>query len=254
MLLEDDTIPTASGWGAQLSEVLSAAAGTAYENVTLRQLLGMQSGLASNPPNWFVYQQQDPQGTRQSHRAAATTTALPSTPQSVPGSTYLYSNWGYTVAGHILEAHSGMLWEDLLRVRLFQPLGIWLDSDPTTFAGAPRDDASPFGHSGDAQTPCDPDTNGIQCDNPAALGPAGTFSGPVAAMAAYLAWHVRCHNGDHVPGLLLPAQCRTLHTPANASISEYGFGWSCYQRSWRGATNWRAFTPEPTHMIITTPG
>jgi CubicO group peptidase (beta-lactamase class C family) len=135
--------------------------------------------------------------------------ALLSTPTSVPGTAYCYSNWAYVVAGHILERTTGRLWEDLIVEKLFRPLGMTSLQRNTTF-GIPRGLQDARGHSGVSPLiPCD-------CDNPAVLGPAGTFSGPTAAMALYLSWHVACHNGNHNNRLLSQEACRKLHTPVSS--------------------------------------
>jgi hypothetical protein len=88
---------------------------------------------------------------------------------------------------------------------------------------------------GNDQTPCNPSTSSYKCDNPSVMAPAGTFSGPVAAMAAYFSWHIRCHNGDDANPLILSQNaCQELHQPADPSLGEYGYGWICTSRPWAG--------------------
>merc|ERR1719461_1838935 len=79
-------------------------------------------------------------------------------------------------------------------------------------------------------TPCDP--RQYACDNPPIAGPAGTFSGTSRAFSAYLAWHLRCHRGEDRTNILSTQGCRTLHSPADARISQYGYGWFRLNRSW----------------------
>eukprot|EP00931_Biecheleriopsis_adriatica_P075607 TRINITY_DN49430_c0_g1_i1.p1 TRINITY_DN49430_c0_g1~~TRINITY_DN49430_c0_g1_i1.p1 ORF type:complete len:463 (-),score=36.90 TRINITY_DN49430_c0_g1_i1:115-1503(-) len=249
ILIEDGSIP---GWDAALGALLpDLAAGTAYENVTLTQLLGMLSGLAPNPPSWWVYQQQHPNDII-AQRAACTADALASAPQVSPGTAYLYSNWAYLVAGHIIERLSGSSWEELMRVRLFAPLGVHLDEDAAAWTGAPSGPWDPWGHNGDVQTPCNPATSTWGCDNPPILGPAGTFSGPAAATSAYFAWHLRCHNGVLAAAEASPlpqAACRALHKPADSSLSDYGFGWTCVARTWAGGDDSLACTHDGSNTI-----
>jgi hypothetical protein len=191
------------------------------------------SGIPPNPPDWFSYQRQIPNDVR-AQREAASMDALQSTPRHVPGTKYLYSNWGFVLAGHIVEELTDTTWEEVLATRLFEPLDILLNKENvSSFTGAPNNDVAPWGHLGNDQTPCNPSTSSYKCDNPSVMGPAGTFSGPVAAMAAYFAWHIRCHNGDGDNPLILSQNaCQELHQPADPSLGEYGYGWICTSRTW----------------------
>ncbi|CAB9519337.1 beta-lactamase [Seminavis robusta] len=143
---------------------------------------------------------------------------------------------GIIVAGHIVEETTGMTWEAALASLLFEPLGIQLTADPISkMTGAPNNSRDAWGHSKclNFLIPCDPAFPFFECDNPTVYGPAGTFSGPHAAMARYLAFHVACHRGDHDGLLLSQESCQTLHSPANASITTgfgvYGYGWFCIE-------------------------
>ena len=230
ILIEDGTIPS---WESTLGEVIPhEASGSAYENVTLRQLLGCLSGLAYTvPDNFFSYQTKAPTDLREQRRLASID-ALESTPESPPGTAYIYSNWSYLLAGHIIEELTNMLWEEALVTLLFEPLGIELNvNEINSFTGAPNNDIDAWGHSGTKKLdPCNPSTSEVQCDNPPVIGPAGTFSGPVAAMSQYFAFHVSCHKGNHP--LLSEESCKTLHQPADPSFGLFGFGWVCMPREW----------------------
>ena len=140
-----------------------------------------------------------------------------------------YSNWAYVVAGHLIESALDTTWEEALVNRLFKPLGICLDVNDAF--GAPNGPHDPWGHNlhDGSWQPCPP-TNTL-CDNAPVMGPAGTFSGPVYATAAYLAFHVRCHNGEDTSGLLSREACVELHTPVDASIHPYALGWICHGTS-----------------------
>jgi CubicO group peptidase (beta-lactamase class C family) len=235
ILMNDGTIP--NGWDTLLQSILPMATNTAYENVTLRELCGMLSGIPPNPPNPFYYQQMEPTDLRAQRRIAAAD-ALKSLPVHTPGSAFNYSNWGFIVAGHIVEELTDLTWEDNIKTRLFSPLGITL-GDATDFTGAPNNNVDPWGHSGVNENPCNPATSPTMCDLPRVYGPAGTFSGPLAAMAKYFAWHLACHNGSYSNDMasteknLLPQKaCRELHQAANASLAEYGYGWLTEPPGW----------------------
>lgn len=219
-----------NGWNTYLKELLDFAEGTAYEDITLRELVGMISGI---PSTIDLKTLPDHDETLRSQRRAAAIAALQASPVGIPGQVYEYSNYAFLLAGHIIEELTGQTWEDVLADRLFLPLGIELGTRQN-YVGASKSIQDPWGHSGMDLEPCDPTKD--LCDNTPALGPAGTFSGPVHAMARYLSWHMQCHN-DAIPAddtgatnLLSPEACKGLHQPANASVSVYGYGWLCYHR------------------------
>jgi CubicO group peptidase (beta-lactamase class C family) len=183
ILINDGTIP--NGWDTLLQSILPMAMSTAYGNVTLRELCGMLSGIRRDPPNEWYYQQMEPNDVRAQRRLAAAD-ALHSLPIHTPGSAYNYSNWGFIVTGHIVEELTDLTWEDNIKTRLFSPLGITL-GNTTDFTGAPNNNVDPWGHSRVNEIPCNPATSLVMCDSPRLYGPAGTFSGPLAAMAKYFA-------------------------------------------------------------------
>jgi D-alanyl-D-alanine carboxypeptidase len=237
ILIEDGTIGE-SGWETSLSALLPVAQGTSYENVTLRELMGHLSGIASEPTNETVIPDLTSTDIRVNRMAVAKATLL-TPPASTPGTEYLYSNYGYLLAGTIIEELTNATWDEALAERLFLPLGINLGKNPSAWDGAPDNDVDPWGHSGNGQIPCNPSVDENLCENSLWWGPAGRFSGPIAAMARYLSWHVQCHNGaipdgDLSSSLLSQESCQKLHQPVNASISLYGYGWGCYEQDGAG--------------------
>ena len=246
--LEEGILGSNVQWDSTLRDVLPPdlmpTNNSHYMDVTLEQLLGMQSCIPGNPPNagWWVYPRSGKSLFEQ--RADAARDALMSTPTKQPGTAYCYSNWAYVLAGAILEAVTGILWEDMIRNFIFEPILGSKDAVTTHVAfGPPDGESDPWGHLGKTRSdliPCSPfDTtsNPSACDNPAVMGPAGTFSGTGYAMAAYLSWHVRCHNGFDNIGLLSQESCQQLHTPVDSSISNYALGWTCASRSWAAGSN-----------------
>src|SRR4030095_8642317 len=63
-------------------------------------------------------------GTLPQQRLEIDRQALSRPPEIPPDTKYWYSNVGYILAGAVLEHLTGRAWEDLMRERLFQPLGI----------------------------------------------------------------------------------------------------------------------------------
>jgi D-alanyl-D-alanine carboxypeptidase len=208
---------------------------SAYRDVQLRELLSHSSGIPRDPPVlspcWWTWPLQ--LGARRDlrkMRRICAIDALKTDPLFPPGSNFSYSNWGYVVAGYIIEEVTGKLWEKILPTILFEPLGIKLDTTDGSFdsyIGAPPDsDIHYWGHIPILNIPCNPEFPIYRCDTAPVIGPAARFSGPVAAMAQYFAWHIACHNGDHT-SLLSQESCRTLHRPVNWTLGVYGLGWYC---------------------------
>ena len=65
-----------------------------------------------------------PLGTLPQQRLEIARQALSRPPGIPPDTKYWYSNVGYILAGAVLEQLTGRAWEELMRERLFQPLGI----------------------------------------------------------------------------------------------------------------------------------
>jgi len=85
------------------------------EQVTLRDLVIMRTGLA---PHDFVWMENP-------ITRSELVNCLPHLPLALPfRERYQYNNLTPTLAGHIAEVVSGKSWEDLLRERLFSPLGM----------------------------------------------------------------------------------------------------------------------------------
>jgi CubicO group peptidase (beta-lactamase class C family) len=103
----------------------------AWEKVTLRQVLAHRAGLRFEPDglaqvlNELVGRPpRAPLGTLPQQRLEIARQALSRPPGIPPDTKYWYSNVGYVLAGAVLEQLTGRAWEELMRERLFQPLGI----------------------------------------------------------------------------------------------------------------------------------
>lgn len=152
-------------------------------------------------------------------------------PEVAPGTAYLYSNAGFSIAGRMLERAAGQPWEELILARLFRPLG--LTSAGIGVPASPRYLDQPWGHSWNGgPVAVEP---GTAADNPAAIGPAGTVHMTVTDFARYAAAHVR----GELEGLpFLPKErFQELHagTRVNANYL-YAMGWEVVDRPWGGGT------------------
>jgi CubicO group peptidase (beta-lactamase class C family) len=185
-----------------------------YRAVTLEQLLNHRSGAPEHveAPLWNSLW--EPKGVQARRKVLETVFAQP--PQAKPGTQYVYSNFGYALAGHMAETVARKPWEDLMREKLFKPLGM----DSAGF-GAPLDRGTmrqPRGHTKEGE-PVEPTQRGS--DNPPAIGPAGTVHCSVGDWAKFVALHLRGARGE--AKLIKAETFKKLHTPP--SDSSYAMGW-----------------------------
>jgi CubicO group peptidase (beta-lactamase class C family) len=100
----------------------------AWEKITLAQLLGHTSGIPS-----FTELKEFPVWSMSPHTSAEEIALVSDKPlQFEPGSSFHYSNSNYEVLGAVIEKVSGKKYGDLLRERIFDPLGMkdsGLDTD-----------------------------------------------------------------------------------------------------------------------------
>ena len=185
-----------------------------YRNVTLAQLLSHRGGAPGDVDPALWKSLWEPKGVRARRKVLDTVFALP--PRVEPGTQYLYSNFGYALAGHMAEKAAGKPWEDLMREKLFVPLGM-----TSADFGAPPDRGAarqPRGHTTDGR-PVEPTQAGS--DNPPAIGPGGTVHCSVTDWAKFVGLHLRGARGD--AKLLKPDSFKALHTPPEGN--PYAMGW-----------------------------
>src|SRR5439155_775704 len=186
-----------------------------YRNVTLEQLLNHRGGAPGDVDEALWKSLWEPKGAAARRKVLETVFARP--PQVKPGTQYRYSNFGYSIAGHMAETAARKPWEELIRERLFRPLGM----DSAGF-GAPLDRGSvrqPRGHTRAGEV-VEPTQRGI--DNPPAIGPGGTVHCSVGDWAKFVALHLRSARGEPTK-LLKPETFKKLHTPPQGS--PYAMGW-----------------------------
>jgi len=206
-------------WDSTPGEVFPNAAGLAKSplaGVTLMQLLTHRSGL---PPNLKWRLMKD--------RGEVLREAAALKLKAAPGTKFEYSNLGYVLAGHMLEAAFGDTWEDLMRGRLFRPLGMARAGFGGT--GAKGEIDQPWPHLENGRPAPE---NGPAMDNPPVMGPAGVVHAPLVDWALFVAEHLRGAQGR---GVLLKAETyRQLHTPPPGGA--YAGGWGVVDRKWGGGT------------------
>jgi CubicO group peptidase (beta-lactamase class C family) len=212
-------------WDTTVSEVFpELAAGFQSEaaRITVMQLLTHRSGLRANP-NLRDYLGLD--GTKE--RLRLVENELSKRPSHPPGTHYEYSNIGYAIAGAMTEKITGRSWEEALRGRVFEPLGMTSVGFGGTGTAGKID--QPWGHSARG-TPVG--GNGPAMDNPPVLGPAGRIHCTIQDWAKFVADQLRGARGQRA--LLKPETYRILQTPPAGG--DYALGWGVRERGWGGGT------------------
>jgi CubicO group peptidase (beta-lactamase class C family) len=201
-----------------------------YHQVTLQQLLSHRSGLPEDRAPDPVIQQKiwALRGPMIGQRRKFVELVLSQPPAAPPGTQFQYSNAGYVLAGAMCERATGKAWEVLIREYLCAPLG--MTTVGFGMPGSANTVDQPWGHreaaGGTGWVPVAP---GLQADNPAVLGPAGTLHCSLADWGKFASLHLRGEKGDDK---ILPAGAfRFLHTPP---AGEYAFGWLAVDRDWAG--------------------
>ncbi len=191
-----------------------------WRAVTVEQLLTHRGGAPSNlidryPKLWERLVSQEGSPIEQRRALVEEVTRHP--PEVQLGKQYEYSNAGYAIAGAMAEAVTETAWEDLMRTRLFSPLGM-----TSAGFGAPVDTTSldqPRGHDKRGQ-PVEP---GPDADNPPGIGPAGTVHLTVEDWAKYATFHLRGAGGK--ADMLDPETFERLHRPYGNANPLYAMGW-----------------------------
>lgn len=145
-----------------------------YAAVTLEMLLAHRGGVAANIGFFAARGLAGSADSRNlmADRRAYARDILSKAPETLPGSSFGYSNAGYVIAGAMLEAATGQRWEDLIEAWVFEPL----DMETAGFGapGTAETLSQPRGHGGLFPWSRSAVAPGPEADNIPALGPAGT--------------------------------------------------------------------------------
>ncbi len=192
----------------------------ALKKVTITDLLSHRAGLTANLP-WHEF------GTRNlvRERREAARKLLTSPPLSAVGE-YSYSNAGYVVVGSILEKLGKQPWEDLVRKRIFAPLGIRDAGFGGT--GTPGRIDQPWPHLSSGESVGE---NGPATDNAPVMGPAGTCHASVESWSLFLRDQLRGGTGGKA---LLPTPTYDFIQRPHPAGTGYGLGWGIARRPWAG--------------------
>ncbi len=167
-------------------------------------------------------------GTPIEQRRALVEGVLARAPEAPPGTEYIYSNAGFSIAGAMAETLVGVSWEAGITRDLFEPLG--MSSFSFGVPGLPGEVVQPFGHR-ERRGKLLPMPPGPVADNPSAIAPAGKAHDSLTDWAAYAALHLEGARGEK-DLLLEPSTFTRMHEPHNG----YAMGW--LSKEWDGT---RAF-------------
>jgi len=231
MLVEEGKL----NWTNTLAEMLPGLASDmkpAWRQVTLEQLLTHRGGVPGNLDAdglWGrLWKRADLPGMEQ-RAYLARELLTKQEPAAQPGAQFIYANAGFALVGHIVEIKLGKPWEEVLRERLFVPLGM-----TSSGFGAPANLGQvdqPWGHTRGWLGGLKPVPPGPGADNPAAIGPGGTVHGSLADLAAYCNFQLGHTHGT--TNLLRPETLQRLHTVPGKD-GDYANGWVVLQRPWGG--------------------
>lgn len=222
----------AISWETRLSDVfpeLSSVMDPAYRSVTLGQLVTHRSGLPSlerpDSPLWrSVVSMRAPVGDQ---RQELVRLAVHEKPIAMPGSEFRYTDLGYAVAGRMLERASGRSWEELIRTRIAEPLG--LTSIGFGAPGTRGKTDQPWGHRLDGKHARGiPPGPGADQAAPV-IAPAGTIHLSIADWARYAKFHLALARGES-PGK--GPDLSILH--ADPYGQGYAMGWAVTEQPWAG--------------------
>jgi CubicO group peptidase (beta-lactamase class C family) len=213
-------------WNSTLSQLFPEMAhrlGPVKGAITLEQLLSHRSGLPHDPaPDFLSLLFRDPREQRESVLRQVPDTKL----ESSPGAEYHYSNFGYSLAGLMIEKAQEGSFEDIMRARLFQPLGM---------NGARFEWEVGFGEP-EVVWPHHPDGSPVARwrrplnDNPS-ISPAGTIRCSLGGWARFIRHHLTGEEGGS--GYLRAGSFRQLHRSRG---DRYALGWAVLERDWGGGT------------------
>jgi CubicO group peptidase (beta-lactamase class C family) len=212
-------------WSSTLGEVFpEIEMDEKWKGVTVEQLLAHRAGVPKDLQRdgmWAALWKAT--GDTRAARVEFMRTLFKRPPVHEPGTKYEYANGGFMIAGAMAEKVCDKGWEELMREKVFGPLG--MKSAGFGIPGAKGKVEQPWGHA-----PLGP----VQSDNPKALGPAGTVHCSMEDWGKYIAVHTGGWREERGAGewLLKPESIAKLHTAYEAPGQEYGYGWGIAERVW----------------------
>jgi len=225
-------------WDSSLGEVLGSVVpgmNPKLGAVTLEQLLSHSAGIPSDTEEmkklYFNTDAFDYNLTPLRLRMLSAWKA--NAPVSTPGTAFHYANFGYLLAGAMLEHATATPWEELITRRIFEPLE--LKSAGLGPQATPGRLDAPVGHNIADDGTVTPMYWGAAADMPPALGPAGNAHMSVLDFALWAGWNAG--GARRGPALVKPetlARIQRGHVdtgripdakPGTPSEGRYALGW-----------------------------
>lgn len=215
-------------WDSKLGDVLTdVPMKEAYKAVTIEQLMQHLSGVPQDMTYTgitvmrIVGSLKDPVAIRASY----VKDVLSRDPIAKPGEKMAYSNAGYAILGHIAERLGKKPYAQLMKERLFDPLG--MKSAVCGYpgeAGMPSGPGQPHGHFDVNEGPRPGKIGGDLTNLTAPAG--GGVACTAEDLAKFGAWHLQGMVGEKT-GILKSETIKRLHTPLprNAGGERYAAGW-----------------------------
>jgi CubicO group peptidase (beta-lactamase class C family) len=202
-----------------------------YRNVTLSHLLVHRGGMPGPQRSWpegkSFMDMHNLDGSAMEQRLAYSRMIFRQEPEATPGTKFIYSNAGYSIAGVMAERAMNTPWETLMKEMLFKPLGM----KTTGFGamGTPGKIDQPWQHriEDGKLIAVEP---GRLSDNPPVWGPGGTVHCSMRDWAKFITAHIKGPKGE--TGLLKSETFKLLHTPSFGG--DYAPGWKIRERKWAG--------------------
>lgn len=240
MFIEQGKLHWDSTVGEQFPELV-ATMNPDLRGVTLQQLLSHTSGMPSdNDEFWKLLLQSYAQdGNLDDARAWLVRQWSTQRLAAKPGTTFAYSNMGFTMVGAMLERLGKQTWEEMVVERIFAPFNLKTAGfGPQSSMG--RVDA-PLGHAVLKDGTLKPMLAGPNGDNPLIIGPAGTVHISILDFAAWAGWNAG--EGRRGPALVRPETLRKLHAkvidvaapdapPGTPAQGGYCLGWGVLKLSY----------------------
>lgn len=238
-------------WDTSLKDVFGSnqkLAGSLWAQVTVEDLLRHRSGAPANC-DWLqidLHNAADPIAGR---RAVLEWLSQQKYPLR---KSFLYSNVGYCLLGHMLEEIKGETWESLIEAQLFQPLQIehagFGPVKPTKITnenGTVEIKEQPWGHVRKPKSPAELLGEGlstllggkpanpltpVRLDNALPLGPAGRVHMPILEWAKF----VQLFSTPAAPDKLKIDEETWERLLDPGKEGQYAGGWNRLQRQWAG--------------------
>lgn len=195
-----------------------------YRDVTILNLLSHSSGFMRIPTPLFS------SGTPRDQRAEMVKWAL-AQPPAIERGKYLYSNLGYNILGAIAEKLADRPFEEMLKEKVLNPLGI--TSAGFGPMGSPGQEDEPLQHT-NARSPIEPLPN---ADLPPVYSPSARLHLSIRDWARFIQWMLAAQSGhqslvtQHTAGVLTTKQVQ-----GDSGSFYYACGWMVYSSQWAGGT------------------